>query len=356
MLRSAGKLDVVKLSVVDQSPVPAGSTSAQALLNSIELARLAERLGYHRYWIAEHHGTAAFASPAPEIVIARVAAETAAMRVGSGGVLLPHYSPMKVAETFRVLHALYPGRIDLGIGRAPGGAPLHALALRREREARPMPDDFPNQLMELLAFLHRGFRADHPFGPIELSPAMPGTPEVWLLGSSLWSAAAAAQVGLPYAFAHFIDPRPTRSAMEYYRSHFVPSKLLDAPATIVALGAICAETEEEAERLLMSARLLRRRIRRGDLRPIPSVEEAIGELGPPAAPSGPITGQWPRILVGNPVQLRDRLIDMAGVLHTEEIMVVTIVHDHRARMRSYELLAEAFGLAPRRAEQRVQRA
>lgn len=217
-----------------------------------------------------------------------------------------------------------------------------------------MPDDFPDQLMELLAFLHHGFRPDHPFSRIELSPEMPGAPEVWLLGSSLWSAAAAAQVGLPYAFAHFIDPRPTRSAIEYYRSHFVPSDGLDTPRTIVAVGAICADAEDEAQRLLMSARLLRRRIRQGDLRPIPSVEEAIREMGPPSAPSGPSTGEWPRIFAGNPEQIHGRLVDMASVLHTEELMVVTIVHDHRARMRSYELLAEAFDLAPRRGERPAQ--
>jgi len=161
----------LKLSIIDQSPVSAGSTPADALRNSIELARLADRLGYERYWIAEHHATGAFASPAPEIVIARVAAETLHIRVGSGGVMLPHYSPMKVAETFRVLHALYPGRIDLGIGRAPGGSPLDTFALRRDRDAAPGPpaDDFPRQLVELLAFLHGGFRPDHPFSRIELS-------------------------------------------------------------------------------------------------------------------------------------------------------------------------------------------
>ena len=196
----------MKLSIIDQCPVPAGFTTADAFRNTIELARLADRLGYERYWIAEHHATGAFASPAPEVLIARVGAETSHIRVGSGGVMLPHYSPMKVAESFRVLHALYPGRIDLGIGRAPGGSPLDSFALRRDRNSQQTEDDFPKQLLELIAFLHGGFRPDHAFSRIELSPAMPGAPEVWLLGSSMWSAAAAAQLGLPYAFAHFIDP------------------------------------------------------------------------------------------------------------------------------------------------------
>ena len=186
-------------------------------------------MAIERYWIAEHHATGAFASPAPEVLIARVGAETSHIRVGSGGVMLPHYSPMKVAETFRVLHALYPGRIDLGIGRAPGGSPLDSFALRRDRSAQPTEDDFPKQLLELIAFLHGGFRPDHAFSRIELSPAMPGSPEVWLLGSSMWSAAAAAQLGLPYAFAHFIDPTHTRAAIEYYRSHFIRSNELSAP-------------------------------------------------------------------------------------------------------------------------------
>src|SRR5580698_1436254 len=169
----------MKLSIIDQCPVPAGFTTADAFRNTIELARLADRLGFERYWIAEHHATGAFASPAPEIMIARVAAETSHIRVGSGGVMLPHYSSMKVAESFRVLHALYPGRIDLGIGRAPGGSPLDSFALRRDREREPPGDDFPKLLVELMAFLYGGFRPDHPFSRIVVSPAMPGGPELW---------------------------------------------------------------------------------------------------------------------------------------------------------------------------------
>ncbi len=338
----------MKLSIVDQSPVPAGFTTADALHNTIDLARVAERLGYERYWIAEHHSTAAFASPAPEILLARVGAETSTIRIGSGGVLLPHYSPMKVVETFRMLHALYPGRIDLGIGRAPGGTPLDTYALRRDRGQGSPADDFPKQLMELLAFLHGGFRPDHPFSRIELSPAMPGAPEVWLLGSSMWSAAAAAQVGLPYAFAHFIDPQPTRNAIEYYRAHFLRSEELAQPRAIVSVGAICADSEAEAQRLFASVRLFGRRIRTGMARgPIPTPEEALEELGAETGPTRPETGEWPRIFVGEAARIRDQLIDMASVLHLDEVMVVTVVHDHRARVRSYELLAEAFELKPR---------
>jgi luciferase family oxidoreductase group 1 len=338
----------MKLSVIDQSPVPAGFTPADALQNSIELARLADRLGYERYWIAEHHAIEALASPAPEILISRIAAETRGIRVGSGGVMLPHYSPMKVAEVFRMLHALYPERIDLGIGRAPGGTPLDSYALRRSRDEYPPPDDFPQQLAELIAFLNRGFAATHPFSRIRLSPEMPGGPNVWLLGSSMWSASAAAQFGLPYAFAHFIDQRPTRSAIQHYRANFVARRALNAPQAILALGAICADTEAEAERLLASARLFRRRVRQGDVRPIPTVEEALAELGEDAG-SRPAShdGEWPRYFSGTPERVRDQMIDMASQLHVDELMIVTVVHDHQARMRSYELLAEAFELARR---------
>ncbi len=336
----------MKLSVIDQSPVSAGSTPADALRNTIELARLADRLGYQRYWIAEHHAIPALASPAPEILIDRVAAETSAIRVGSGAVLLPHYSPLKVAETFRVLHALYPDRIDLGIGRAPGGTPLDSYALRRDRDRQPPADDFPKLLLELLAWLHGGFPPDHPFHRIAVTPAMPGAPDVWLLGSSLWSASAAAQLGLPYSFAHFIDPLPTRSALEHYRSHFIPADG-SQPQIILALTVICAETDDEAERLASSARLFRSRALLGDLRPIPTPEEALAELGPRAAKPVRESGEWPRSVVGGPEHMRSQLIDMASQLAVDELMVVTIVHGHRARLRSYELLADAFDLPAR---------
>ncbi len=334
----------MRLSVLDQSPVSSGSTPAEALRHTIELARLADRLGYERYWIAEHHATQTLASPAPEILIARLGAETRRIRIGSGGVMLPHYSPLKVAEQFRMLHALYPDRVDLGIGRAPGGSPLETFALRRERLDTPMPDDFPDQLAELMGFLRHDFAARHPFSRIRVSPDTPGCPTVWLLGSSLWSASAAAQLGLPYAFAHFIAPEPTRAAIEHYRSHFQPSRELPEPCAIVALGAICAETDEEAESLSASVRLMGRRLRQGDLRPVPTIEEAQRELAAYGSYTPADAGEWPRHVCGSPLTLRNRLEEIAGALQLEELMLVTIVHDHGARLRSYELLARAFGL------------
>lgn len=339
----------MRLSIVDQSPVPAGQSGSDALRNSIDLARLADKLGYTRYWIAEHHATTAFASPAPEILISRIAAETRGIRVGSGGVLLPHYSPMKVAEQFSMLEALYPGRIDLGIGRAPGGTPLETYALKRDRSNQNFADDFAKQLVELLAFLDKGFRSDHPFSRIELTPATAGRPEVWLLGSSMWSAAAAAQIGLPYAFAHFIDPMPTRTAIEYYRSHFTPSDRAPKPEIIIGVGAIAAATEEEAMRLFSSVRIFGRRIRSGVRTAIPPVEEAMAELETSRGGGGdrPDNGEWPRIFVGTPDRVRDAIVDMASVVGADEAMVVTITHDHRARLESHRMLASAFGLKPR---------
>ncbi|HYM36314.1 MAG TPA: LLM class flavin-dependent oxidoreductase [Steroidobacteraceae bacterium] len=334
----------MKLSVIDQSPVPNGFTPADALNKTIELARLADRLGYERYWIAEHHAMPTLACSAPEILITRIGAETKRMRVGSGGVMLPHYSPFKVAEQFRMLHALYPNRVDLGIGRAPGGSPLDAYALRRERVDRPMPDDFPEQLIELLAFLNQDFPERHPFKKILVSPAMPSAPDVWLLGSSMWSADAAAQLGLPYSFAHFISPEPTRAAIEHYYARFKPSRYLDTPKAVVALGAICAETDDAAIRLMASARLMRRRRDRGEWLPVPTVEEAIAELGDAALKPMREDSEWPRYFVGSPATLGQRFEQLASALKLDEIMIVTIVHDHQARLRSYELLAREFQL------------
>lgn len=333
----------MKLSILDQSPVSAGSTAADALRHTIDLSRLADRLGYERFWIAEHHAMETLASPAPEILLARIGAETSGIRIGSGAVLLPHYSPFKVAEVFRMLHAMYPDRIDLGLGRAPGGSALEMYALRRDRTKNLRPDDFLEQLAELQAFLHREFPVTHPFHRIHVAPDMPGAPEVWLLGSSQWSAEAAAALGLPYAFAHFIGAQSTHRALRYYNAHFTPSARLPEPHTILALGVVCAETEAEAERLFASARLLSRQIRQGG-RPgvLIAPEDALKLLG-----SDPDPPDWPGYVRGTPEQVRDELTRMAEELHVDEVMAVTVVHDPEARLQSYRLLAQAFDLAAR---------
>jgi luciferase family oxidoreductase group 1 len=342
---------IKKISVLDQSPVSDGFTPADALRNTVDLARLADQLGYERYWIAEHHAIVTLASPAPEILIARIGAETSHIRIGSGGVLLPHYSPLKVAENFRMLHAMYPGRIDLGIGRAPGGSGLEAFALRRERSDRPQNDDFEEQLLELLAFLHHDFPSDHPFARIKISPEMPGAPEVWLLGSSQWSSAVAAKWGLPYAFAHFISPEETSAALESYHKNFQPSKRLDRPRAIAALGVICADTEAEAKRLYASTELHIRRIRlQGKRLPVPTPEQAIAELRNIAIGTDSVVrgaGEWPRYVVGAPEQVREELERMAGDLRIEEMMIIAVLHDYQARQRSYRLIAEALNIPPR---------
>jgi luciferase family oxidoreductase group 1 len=341
-MRNDGLGEGLRLSVLDQSPVPEGSTPGQALQNSIELARQVDGLGYTRFWMSEHHAMDTLACTAPEVMLARIGAETKRIRIGSGGIMLPHYTSLKVAECFRMLYALYPGRVDLGIGRAPGGGPREALALKRERKT-PMPDDFPEQVSELLAFLGHKFPEGHPFAGIRVSPEMPGGPDVWMLGSSMWSSAAAVEFGLPYSFAHFFSPVHTRSAIEMYRRNFRGGEYRKVPEATVAVGVICAETQEEAEFLSSSVRLLQRRIRMNDRRPVASPEDALRELR--LLSEVPMEeGEWPRYFVGTPALVREQLEQMAGELGIGELIVNTIVWDHGKRLRSYELLAREFGL------------
>ncbi|HLI76172.1 MAG TPA: LLM class flavin-dependent oxidoreductase [Acidobacteriaceae bacterium] len=353
----------LRLSVLDQSPVPAGHSPAEALANSLDLAQHVDRLGYTRLWYSEHHAMDMLACTAPELLILRAAACTQRIRVGSGGVMLPHYSAFKVAETFRTLHAMFPGRIDLGIGRAPGGGHLESLALRRVRQG-PQPDDFPQQLAELQAYLHpERFPQDHPFRNVLVSPASPGAPDLWLLGSSMWSSVTAAAEGLPYAFAHFFSAQGTRQAIEFYRRNFRPYDgpgandplYRQTPEATIAIGVITAPTQEEAEFLHTSVRLLQRRIRSGDRRPVATPEDALKQLGAvPQAPN-PLLAftagsfdepdeEFPRYVVGTPDRVASRLYDIARELEISELIVNTITHSHQARLRSYTLLAEAMGL------------
>jgi luciferase family oxidoreductase group 1 len=332
----------LRLSVLDQTPVSEGSTAAQALRSSIDLARLADRLGYHRYWVAEHHGGGLVAGPSPEVLIGPIAAATSRLRVGSGGVMLPHYSPLKVAESFGVLAGLYPGRIDLGIGRAAGTDPITTQALQRDR-SHAMPDDFPQQLTELLGYFERSFPADHPLARLaENLPGSPEAPEVWLLGSSEQSAIWAGELGLPYALADFINPRGAPNA-ETYRNSFVPSQRLEAPRIAVAVRAIVAESEEEAERLSTSWRMAFDLLRRGRLIAVPPPDKAARYLEL-HGDEGEGLGGKPRRLTGTAAQVRAEIEEIAAAYGADEAIVVTITHDHEARSRSYELLAAEFGL------------
>ena len=333
----------MRLSVLDQSPIPEGSTGADALRNTLDLAKLADDLGYHRYWVAEHHGGRMLAGPSPEVLAGPIAAATKHLRVGSGGVMLPHYSPLKVAESFTVLSGLFPGRIDLGLGRASGTDPMTAFALQRDRR-QAAPDDFPEQLVELLGYLEDGLPADHPFARLAKDlPGSPERPEPWLLGSSPQSAVWAAQLGLPYSFADFINPDGADIA-RVYRERFDASERLEQPRVSIGVWALCADTDEEAEQLASSARMAMRMLRRGHLIPVPPVEKALRFFEAEGRPV--LAGHRSRRMVlGTPEKVRAGLEELAEAYGAEEVIVVTICHDHAARRRSYELIAEAFELA-----------
>src|SRR3954471_2980037 len=304
------------LSVLDQSPVPEGSTGADALHNTLDLARLCDELGFHRYWVAEHHGSPGLSGPSPEALIGPIAAATERIRVGSGGVMLPHYSPLKVAETFSVLSALFPGRIDLGIGRASGTDPLTTLALQRDRR-QAAPDDFPQQLAELLAYLDDEMPDDHPFRRLAgVLPGRPERPEVWLLGSSPQSAIWAAEVGLPYAFADFINPAGAEIAA-LYRERYAEAERATPPRIAVAAWVICADSDEEAQRLASSARMTFTLLRHGRLIAVPPVEKALRFLEQEGdAPDG--AQRKRRAIVGGPEKVRAGLEELVGDYGAEE--------------------------------------
>jgi luciferase family oxidoreductase group 1 len=339
--------EVVRLSVLDQSPIAEGSTGSQALRNTIDLAQLADRLGYHRYWVAEHHGGPMLAGPSPEVLIGPIAAATERIRVGSGGVMLPHYSPLKVAESFSLLSGLFPGRIDLAVGRASGTDPMTAFALQRDRR-QAAADDFPQQLAELLGYLEGRLPDEHPFAQLARTlPGRPETPETWLLGSSPQSAIWAAQLGLPYAFADFINPEGA-TITATYREQFRPDERLPAPRTAVAAWVVCAEDEDEAHRLAASSKMAMKLLRRGQLIAVPPVEKALRFLEADAdAPAPRAPGGRRRAIIGTPDRVRAELEALAGDYGAEEVIVVTITFDHEARRHSYELLAEAFDLRGR---------
>ena len=336
-----------RLSVLDQSPIAEGSSGAQALQNTIDLARLADRLGYHRYWVAEHHGGPMLAGPSPEALIGPIAAATERIRVGSGGVMLPHYSPLKVAETFSLLAGLFPGRIDLALGRAAGTDPLTTFALQRDRR-QAAPDDFPQQLEELLGYLYDRLAADHPFARLAATlPGRPERPQPWLLGSSQQSALWAAELGLPYAFADFINPKGAEIAA-LYRERFAEHEHADLkPRVAVGVWVICAESDEEARRLATSGRMTFTLLRRGQPIAVPSPEIAVEFLAADERSGTRPPGQprpERRAVVGSPETVRAELADVVEKYGAEEAIVVSITYAHEARRRSYELLAEAFGL------------
>ncbi len=334
------------LTVVDQSPIRAGGTARQALLETVELARAAEALGYRRYWVTEHHNSSNLAGTAPEILIGQVAAATTAIRVGSAGVMLTHYSALKVAEVFRLLAAFYPGRIDLGIGRAPGTDQRTAAALVHPR---PMMDLnlFPNQVLDVLAYLEDRIPDEHPFAGVRAQSGPPpeGLPEVWLLGSSDYSARLAAQLGLPFAFADFFgyagDQGPYIA--ELYRQQFKPSKYLSEPKVHVALNVFAADSDEEARFRGSSRRLQIALSRTGQRRqPLMPPEEAYPIVSHPE--NAPIVDRFTGHMIdGGPETIRERILEAARRYGTNDVGIVTNVYSFQDRLRSYELVARAFG-------------
>jgi luciferase family oxidoreductase group 1 len=327
------------LSALDLVPVAEGTTSGEAIRHSLRLAQELDRLGYQRLWYAEHHNMPAIASTTPATMIALAAQQTRSIRVGSGGVMLPNHAPLQVAETFKMLEALHPGRIDLGIGRAPGTDQVTALALRRSREAL-LATDFPERLDELRDF-GSGITRSHPFVGVTAYPEDVPLPPVWLLGSSEFSSALAAKLGLGFAFAaHFSPDRPD-VPMLAYRREFQPSDSLEAPHAILAVSVICAETEAEATRLASSMQLSWVRLRAGRPSKIPSPETALSYHY--SEPEAAVARAYRQLqIVGTPGQVRERIESLARRTQADEVMITTVTHDPEARVRSYQLLAATF--------------
>ena len=331
------------LSVLDLSPITTGHSGATALRNSLDLAQLADRLGYTRYWVAEHHNLPSVASSAPDIMIGQIAALTRRMRVGSGGVMLPNHAPLMVAERFKVLEALFPGRIDLGLGRAPGTDPLTSVALRRRQDMRD-EDDFLERFQELMLIETRGFPEGHPFRNVRAMPADVPLPPIYLLGSSGYSAELAAAIGAGFSFAHHFSTHDAVDAMTSYREHFKPSPALARPLAILAVAVVAADTDAEAERLAATIDLNFVRRQKGEYLPLASPEEALAYDYAPIDRERIRQGRE-RLFVGAPKTILARLLPFIAATQADEVMITTMIYDHAARRHSYELMAQAFGLA-----------
>ncbi len=332
------------LSVLDLAPVGAGSTPAHALANTATLARAAERLGYRRYWVAEHHNMPGIASSSPAVLLAHVGANTDHIRIGSGGVMLPNHAPLVVAEQFGMLEGLHPGRVDLGIGRAPGTDPVTAAALRRGPDGLS-GEDFPRAFAELMAFFDGTFPADHPYAKITAVPGRGFKPDVWLLGSSDYSASVAGILGLPFSFAHHFAAGNTLAALEAYRSQFEPTDALAQPYVMLGVAVLCAETGERARWLAGPGALAMARLRQGHPGVYPTPEEAAEHQWTPLERQ--IVSAWQSSnIVGDPDQVRDGLAELVERTAADELIITTMAHGFADRLRSYELVAEAVGLAP----------
>lgn len=324
------------LSVLDQSPIADTGSGGQALENSLELARLADRLGFHRFWMAEHHATPALASAAPELLLAAIALGTNRIRPGTGGIMLPHYSPFKVAEGFSMLAGLFPGRIDLGLGRAPGSDPLTAFALQQDRRQRA-PNLFPEQLDELLGYFDGNLAEGHPFR--HLANHLPGgdkQPEIWVLGSSADSAMLAGRMGLPYCIADFIAGEAPQLA-DLYRQQFQPSARATAPRLMVCCWLVAADSAAAAERLAAPSRMMMAQLAQGRQIAVPDPDTATAWLAGHPGHGGR------RAITGTADDCRAALLRKAALYGADELMLVNILHDHQTRLASYRLMADACG-------------
>jgi luciferase family oxidoreductase group 1 len=333
----------VPLSVLDLSPVPTGGTPGSALRSSIDLGRHVEAWGYRRFWVAEHHNMPGIASSAPAVLIGHVAEATSTLRVGSGGVMLPNHAPLTVAEQFGMLEALHPGRIDLGIGRAPGTDQVTARALRRSDQP-PGADDFPQQFAELRAFFDDEFPEGHPYRQVHASVARGSVPAMWLLGSSGYSAQVAGILGLPFAFAHHFSADNTVPALDLYRSSFRPSEVLDEPYAMIGVAVVCAPTEREARWQHGSSRLSMLRLRTGQPGLLPSPQEAA-EYHMTPRDQLVVDSTTGNHVVGDPAQVVAGLDELLARTDADELMITTNVHGHQDRLTSYRLVAEAAGVA-----------
>lgn len=340
-------MSLKRLSVLDQSPIRQGGTPADAVAETLELAQLCDRLGYHRYWLSEHHSSSALAGSTPEVLITRVAGLTRHMKIGSGGVMLPHYSSYKVAENFRMLETLFPGRIDLGIGRAPGSDQQTMRILADGKPSWSDPRNYPYQVRDLTAWLHDSIPDNHAGHGVTAQPTGASTPDVWLLGSSDDSAGLAAHFGLPFCYAHFINPDGGAEVTRAYIENFKPSALFAAPMAMMAMGVMCAETDEEADLLSKSRELWAMRLRtQPEPGPFPPVEEALAAEKDPRIKSF-MQSMRRRGVTGSAATVKAGIEEASERYQVEEIMLVTICYDFEKRKRSYELIAEAFGLEAR---------
>ena len=330
----------IPLSVLDLIPRVQGSSSRQAFANSVELVKEAERLGYRRYWIAEHHNTDAFISAATVLMIGHLAQQTSSIRLGSGGIMLPNHSPLAVAEQFLTLEALYPGRIDLGLGRAPGTDQITAFALRRSRELLAA-DDFPQQIELLRAYAGElELVPGHPLGRVRAAPSDVNLPPLWILGSSTFGAELAARMGLPYSFAYHFSPQAAPQALAAYHGGFRPSPALAEPQAMLGVSVVCAPTTEEADYLAGTNDLMWLRIRGGERGLLPSAEEAAA-FGYSAEQQQLVQQSRSNLVWGNPAQVRGQLQMLQERFGVQEFIITSHIADHGARLRSYRLVAEA---------------